>query len=288
MAKDVDLTSKEWIDIVFDGKNKDFGAYQMRANSTARHNKAVLIVLAILAAIFIALILAVNGVFSKSEEDANAGIDQEQFTTYDPDAEEEQEEIEEIPEIEQQPEEVIEKEEVANSLQNTEIEIVKDEDVKNEVKTQEETRDDNRAIGAVDVSDGVDDFTKQTVKEEVVIVEKKPEPKPVDDVIYNTANVQQQPEFPGGQEAMYKWIGEHLQYPAAAAEEGASGKVTIEFVVSKTGAIENAKVIRGRHPALDKEALRVVKAMPKWNPGRNNGQPVKVTYILPVQFKLNQ
>ncbi len=62
----------------------------------------------------------------------------------------------------------------------------------------------------------------------------------------------------------------------------------MEFVVSKTGAIENVKVVRGRHPALDKEALRVVKAMPKWNPGRNNGQPVKVTYILPVQFKLNQ
>ena len=59
-------------------------------------------------------------------------------------------------------------------------------------------------------------------------------------------------------------------------------------MVSKTGAIENVKVLRGRHPALDKEALRVVKSMPKWQPGRNNGQPVKVTYTLPVTFRLQQ
>ena len=286
MAKDVDLTSQEWLDIVFDGKNKEYGAYQMRATSTARHNKAVIIVLIILALIFIGLILAVNGVFSKAEEETNVGIEQEQLSLYNPDDEIEEEETEEIPEI---PEEKIEmpKEEVANSIQNTAIDIVKDEEVVNEVKTQDELKEDNRQMGAIDVSDGVDDLTKKTVQEEVVIVEEKPAPKE-DNIIYTTANVQQQPEFPGGVEAMYKWIGEHLQYPAAAAEEGAQGRVTVEFVVSKTGAIENVKVVRGRHPALDKEALRVVKAMPKWNPGRNNGQPVKVTYILPVQFKLNQ
>ena len=286
MAKDVDLTSQEWLDIVFDGKNKEYGAYQMRATSTARHNKAVIIVLIILALIFIGLILAVNGVFSKSEEETNVGIEQEQLSLYNPDDDIEEDEPEDIPEI---PEEKIEmpKEEVANSIQNTAIDIVKDEEVVNEVKTQDELKEDNRQMGAIDVSDGVDDLTKKTVQEEVVIVEEKPAPKE-DNIIYTTANVQQQPEFPGGVEAMYKWIGEHLQYPAAAAEEGAQGRVTVEFVVSKTGAIENVKVVRGRHPALDKEALRVVKAMPKWNPGRNNGQPVKVTYILPVQFKLNQ
>lgn len=283
MAKDVDLTSKEWLDIVFDGKNKEYGAYEMRATSTSRHNKAVLIVLGILVVILVVLILAINGVFSKAEEEANVGIEQEEMTLYNPDDEIEEEEVEEIPEIpEEKPE--MPKEEVANSIQNTEIDIVKDEEVVNEVKTQDELREDNRAIGAIDVTDGVDDFTKQTVKEEVVIKEVVEEPK--DDIVYNTANVQQQPEFPGGDAAMYKWISEHLQYPAAAAEEGVSGRVTVEFIVSKTGTIENARVVRGRHPALDKEALRVVKAMPKWNPGRNNGQPVKVTYILPVTFRL--
>lgn len=284
MAKDVDLTSKEWLDIVFDGKNKEYGAYEMRATSTKRHNKAVLIVLCILILILVVLILAINGVFSKAEEETNVGIEQEQLTLYNPDDEIEEEEVEEIPEIpEEKPE--MPKEEVANSIQNTVIDIVKDEEVVNEVKNKEELLEDNRAMGAIDVSDGVDDLTKQTVKEEVVIKEEVVE-KPKEDIIYNTANVQQVPEFPGGDAAMYKWISEHLVYPAAASEEGVSGRVTVEFVVSKTGAIENVRVVRGRHPALDKEALRVVKAMPKWNPGRNNGQPVKVTYILPVTFKL--
>lgn len=284
MAKDVDLTSKEWLDIVFDGKNKEYGAYEMRATSTARHNKAVLMVIGILVVILVVLILAINGVFSKAEEETTTGVEQENMTLYNPEDEIEEEEIEEIPEIpEEQP--VMEKEEVANSIQNTEVDIVKDEEVVNEVKNQDELREDNRAMGAVDVSDGVDDLTKQTVKEEVVIKEEVVE-KPKEDIIYNTANVQQQPEFPGGDAAMYKWLGENIQYPAAAAEEGVSGRVTVEFIVSKTGAIENVRVVRGRHPALDKEAIRVVSKMPKWNPGRNNGQAVKVTYILPVTFRL--
>lgn len=122
------------------------------------------------------------------------------------------------------------------------------------------------------------------VKEEVIVEEK---PKD-DNIVYTTANIFRQPEFPGGVEAMYNWIGEHLTYPVDAAREGAQGRVTVEFVVSKTGAIENVKILRGRHPALDKEALRVVKGMPKWNPGRKeDGEPAKVTYILPIQFRLN-
>ncbi len=138
-------------------------------------------------------------------------------------------------------------------------------------------------MGVQDINDGVDDLTKKVVKEEVIVVEEKPKE---DNIVYTTANVQQQPEFPGGEQALYKWLNDHVQYPASASEEGVSGRVIVEFIVSKTGAIENARVVRGRHPALDKEALRVVKSMPKWNPGRNNGQAVKVTYHLPVTFRL--
>lgn len=283
MAKDVDLSSKEWLDIVFEGKNKDFGAYKMRATSTSRHNKAVLIVVIGLAVILALLILSISGVFSKAEDDGGiAATEQQDIALYNPDEEEEieEEEIIEIPE--EQP--VIEKEDVANQIQNTIIDIVEDEQVVNEVKNQEELREDNRMIGGQDISDGVDDLTKQVVTQEVIVVEEKPK----EDIVYTTANVQQQPTFPGGESAMYKWIGDNLVYPAAAAEEGVSGRVIVEFVVSKTGAIENVRVLRGPHPALNEEALRVVKKMPAWNPGRNNGQPVKVTYVLPVSFKLQK
>lgn len=255
----------------------------MRSTSTARHNKAVLIVLVGLAVVIALLILSISGVFQRAEEEgADAATQQQDVALYNPEEEEIQEE--EVFEI---PEEKIEmpKEEVANQIQNTIIDVVEDDKVVNEVKTQEELREDNRQMGTQDISDGVDDLTKKVVTEEVIVVEEKPKE---DNIVYSTANVQQQPEFPGGEAAMYKWLSDHIQYPATAAEEGVSGRVVVQFIVSKTGAIEDVQVVRGRHPALDKEALRVVKAMPKWNPGRNNGQAVKVTYNLPVTFKLQK
>lgn len=283
MAKDVDLSSKEWLDIVFDGKNKEYGAYEMRSTSTSRHNKAVIIVLIALLVVMVLLILSVTGVFTRAEEDdVVAAGEQESVAMYDAEAEEEEEVIEEIEIPEEQP--VIEKEEVANQIQNTIIDIVEDEEVKNEVKNQDELREDNRMIGGQDISDGVDDLTKQVVTQEVIVVEEKP----VEDIVYTTANVQQQPSFPGGEQAMYKWIRDNMVYPAVASEEGIQGRVIVEFVVSKTGSIENVRAIRGPHKALEAEAVRVVKAMPAWNPGRNNGQPVKVTYVLPVNFRLSK
>lgn len=284
MAKDVDLTSKEWLDIVFDGKNKEYGAYEMRATSTNRHTKSVVIVVAGLAVIIVLLILSISGVFSKAEDDGDALVtEQENVALYDPE-EEEQEDEEEMEAYIPPEEEVMEKEEVANQIQNTIIDIVEDEEVKNEVKTQEELREDNRMIGGTDITDGVDDLTKNVITQEVIVVEEKPK----EDIVYNTANVQQQPEFPGGEAAMYKWLSDHIQYPAVAAEEGVQGKVIVQFIVSKTGGIEDVKAIRGPHKALEQEAVRVVKSMPAWNPGRNNGQAVKVTYVLPVTFKLQK
>mgnify|MGYP004446111561 FL=1 len=285
MAKDVDLSSKEWLDIVFDGKNQAFGAYEMRKGTTKRHTKAVVIVLIIIG--LLALGMGVAGVVSKyasgEEEGADASVEQ-QLAVYEAEEDEAEEEEETFEMPEPEIEEMI-KEDVANQIQNTIIDVVEDDKVVNEVKTQDELREDDRQVGVQDISDGVDDLTKKVVKEEVIIVEEK---KPVEDIVYTTANVQQQPQFPGGEAAMYKWLSEHIQYPPQAAEEGVDGRVTVQFVVTKTGAIENVQVVRPRHPALDKEAIRVVKSMPAWNPGRNNGQPVKVTFVLPVSFKLQK
>ena len=114
MAKDVDLTSKEWCDIVFEGKNKDFGAYEMREGSIKRHTRAVAIVLAGLCVILVLLILSITGVFSRGDEEgADAAIDQEMATFQSEDVVEEEEEIEEQVQFEE-PEEIIQPEEVAN------------------------------------------------------------------------------------------------------------------------------------------------------------------------------
>lgn len=281
MAKDVDLTSREWRDIVFEGKNKDFGAYKLRESSPARHTKAIVWVVISVAIILVLLILSVSGVFSKPEEEQITTATVQEIAA----VEAEEEEIEEEEEQFQmpEPEEVVAPEEVANQQRVTDLLIVEDDKLEDDkqVKNQEDVLENEAQAGALDITEGTNDLNKITIKEEVIAAPKVEEEQPM-----NIAMVEQKPEFNGGEAAMYKWLSENIVYPSAASEQGVQGRVVVEFVVGKDGSITNVRVLRPRHPALDKEAVRVVKAMPKWIPGRNNGQPVKVTYTLPVTFKL--
>ncbi len=93
------------------------------------------------------------------------------------------------------------------------------------------------------------------------------------------------PQFPGGEAAMYKWIDEHLKWPANF-DEDAYGHVVISFVVETDGTLTEITVLRELHPRLAEEAVRVVKAMPKWIPGRKKGVPTRMSYNLPVRFRL--
>ena len=199
------------------------------------------------------------------------------MVTYDEEdiEEEETKEVFEIPE--EKPEEII-PEEVANSQQVTDLLIVEDDKIEEDkqVKNTDDVLENEAAIGSVDVTEGVNDLNKTIITEQVIEQPKVEEEQPM-----NMAMVEQQPEFPGGVSAMYAWLSSNIVYPSVASEEGVQGRVVVEFVVGKDGSITNVRVVRPRHPALDKEAVRVIKAMPKWIPGRNNGQPVKVTYTLP-------
>ncbi|MCI6393478.1 MAG: energy transducer TonB [Bacteroidales bacterium] len=280
MAKDVDLSSKEWCDIVFDGKNKEYGAYQLRATSVKRHTKALLSVVIVLALILTAIILVMTGVFKSADEDINAKNEQEEVIMAPEDIPEEEEQME-IPE--QKPEEVQAEEEVAATQAVTEVKIVETVDKDREVKDQEQVLENTAQLGADDHK-GVEDVNRDRVVKEVV--EVKPVEKPKEEGPLSVAMVEQKPSFPGGESAMYKWLQDNIIYPAAASEEGVQGKVTVQFIVEKDGSITHVQVVRGKHPALDAEAARVIRKMPRWTPGRNNGQPVRVTYHLPVQFKL--
>lgn len=280
MAKDVDLSSKEWCDIVFDGKNKEYGAYQLRATSVKRHTKALLSVVIVLALILTTIILVITGVFKSADEDINAKNEQEEVIMAPEDIPEEEEQMD-IPE--QKPEEVQAEEEVAATQAVTEVKIVETVDKDREVKDTETKMADTSQFGAEDHK-GVEDVNRDRVVKEVV--EEKPVEKPKEEGPLSVAMVEQKPSFPGGESAMYKWLQDNIIYPAAASEEGVQGKVTVQFIVEKDGSITHVQVVRGKHPALDAEAARVIRKMPRWTPGRNNGQPVRVTYHLPVQFKL--
>ena len=100
--------------------------------------------------------------------------------------------------------------------------------------------------------------------------------------------VEEMPEYPGGMKALYSYLGENIKYPDEAKKNGISGTVYITYVVEKDGSVSNAKVLRGASPELDKEAVRVVSAMPKWKPGKQKGIPVRVQYNLPIKFALDE
>ncbi|MGB0882403.1 MAG: energy transducer TonB [Vicingaceae bacterium] len=95
------------------------------------------------------------------------------------------------------------------------------------------------------------------------------------------------PEYPGGSREMIKFIQKNVQYPDSAREENIQGKVYLTFVVDTTGKLDDISVIKSVHPSLDKEAIRVIKKMPKWKPGTQKGKPVRVKFNLPINFKLD-
>lgn len=98
--------------------------------------------------------------------------------------------------------------------------------------------------------------------------------------------VEQQPQFPGGQNALTQWLGANMKYPQIAEENGIEGRVMMQFIVRSTGEITDIKVARSVDPSLDKEAIRVISSMPKWIPGKQGGEAVNVRYTMPLTFRL--
>ncbi|MBI9065818.1 MAG: energy transducer TonB [Salinivirgaceae bacterium] len=99
--------------------------------------------------------------------------------------------------------------------------------------------------------------------------------------------VENMPEFPGGDVELRNYINKNVVYPEIAKENGIQGRVFIQFVVNRNGEVEGVKVVRGVDPSLDKEAVRVIKTLPKWAPGSQRGKPVKVSFTVPINFQLN-
>lgn len=283
MAKDVDLSSKEWTDIIFEGKNKDFGAYELRKGSVKRHNRAMVAVVIIIIALAV-LAFLVNTVIKQMEARPEDQIEQQMAMMATEQVEEEEEEPEQQRVEEEKPQEI--PQEVLNTVKATEIAIVADEEVKDEIKSAEDLKKDETRIGTADVDTGTDDDrgAAQEIKAEVPVEKPEPKPEPKKEEIFKA--VEQMPQFPGGDGALMSYISSHIRYPSAAAENGVQGRVVVQFVVTKTGSIGQVKVVRSKDPDLDREAVRVVKTLPKFVPGKMNGQAVNVWYTLPIQFKL--
>jgi protein TonB len=111
------------------------------------------------------------------------------------------------------------------------------------------------------------------------------DPEPVIEQIFEV--VEQNPQFVGGMLKLYEYLGKHIQYPEMAKENGIQGKVFVQFVICKNGKIESAKIVKGVHSSINNEALKVVKSMPNWIPGKQRGIPVKTRFTLPIKFKIS-
>lgn len=282
MAKDVDLSSSEWIDLIFEGKNKNFGAYTLRRASAKRHNRAMLVILVVLLIVALLGLLA-NTVLQQADARPEDQVEQALIDYSTEDQQDDEPEEPEQQRVEEQLPEAL-PEEILNTVKATELAIVRDEEVVEEIKSQDDLKDTDTAVGTTDFDKGTDDLNVvREHKNEIIVEEKKPEP--VDDnKVFDV--VEQKPQFPGGEAALLKYVAEHIRYPAMAQENNIQGRVVVQFVVTKTGAVGEVKVVRGKDPDLDKEAVSVVKSLPKFVPGKMNGHAVNVWYTLPIQFKL--
>lgn len=175
-------------------------------------------------------------------------------------------------------------EEILNTQQEEDIPEPEPEQPEPEVTTELEVVDDDADIkNELGIVDAGDNANKQ--QEEVVITDVGTEEVVEEEEIF--VFVEEYPSYPGGEEALYKYLSQNIQYPDVARDNNITGTVVIRFVVEKDGSITKAAIAREIGGGCGKEALRVVNSMPKWKPGKQSGKAVRTEFTLPVQFQLD-
>jgi protein TonB len=270
MSSKINIYSQEWCNIVFDNKNKSYGAYELRDNSGKRHLRALLIasvcfILAICSPFILKQIMPAKKV---------ANVEVNTMSNIKVDKKEEKKNDNEEVKIPEEP--------LKNTIQYVPPVIKPDEEVPDDqvIKTQDELNQTTAAIsikdqkgvdvGGIDVAD-LDKGTDQIVN---------------DDDAPPVTFVENMPDFPGGEAARQKFLGENVKYPSIARESNIEGTIYVQFVVERNGKITNIQLKHGIGGGCDEEALRVVRKMPNWNPGRQNGQTTRVQFIMPIKFTL--
>ncbi len=281
MAK-IDLYDPKWVDMVFAGKNKEYGAYQLRKGTSGRNIKSLLIL--VIAAALVGGFLAWKVIEQKQAEEQQAYMEAMEFAKLQKQAEKEKKKPEKV-----QPKVEMKKEiPVARETQKFTAPVIKkDELVKeeNQVKQMDQL-DAKVAVGTKD-EEGVKDRTVEAVRSDIAVAAPPPPPAPKPEVSNKVFDVvEEMPSFPGGQAALMSFLSSNIKYPVVAQENGVQGRVIVGFVVERDGSITDVKVMRSVDPSLDREAQRVVKAMPRWKPGKQNGSAVRVKYTVPVVFRL--
>ena len=273
----IDLISNEWTDLVFEGRNQAYGAYKLRKGTAKRNVWALIIVGLAAALLYLGLQLQKMAEANKKVENTQA-VELAKLNTEKKEAKVEKKEI-----IKQEPEKVVEQ--VKSSVKFTAPIIKKDSEVKEEDEIKlDEVQKSDKAVGAFTV-EGNDEVGGAVLKAKEDIAAPEP-PKHVVEETKPFTVVEQMPMYPGGYAALMGYLRDNIKYPTVAAENGVQGRVVVGFIVERDGSITDVNILRGVDPSLDREAMRVVKSMPRWNPGKQNGSAVRVKYQVPVSFRL--
>lgn len=264
----INIFSDEWCDVVFEARNKEYGAYAFRKLSNKRHLKA-LIIASILFIIAISSPVLLKTIFPKSKE---KNIEVTTLANLKMEDNKPKEKI--IQDLEPPPP-------LKSSIKFTPPVIKADKDVADDQlpKTQEELQQSKLSISTADVK-GTDEEKGKLIGE----VDPNKGKIAQEEEVKPFLIVEQMPEFPGGPEDLMRYIKEHTVYPQMARETGISGTVFVQFVVGKDGRISDVRILRGIGGGCDEEAVRVVKSMPSWKAGKQNGVTVPVYFKIPIKF----
>lgn len=261
----LDLLKTQWVEIVFEGRNKLYGAYELRKNDKKNTYKSFVIG-AVIFAFLVSIPMLANLIPDSSDKDET--LDTKIVAIKLPPKQEKPKDLNLPPPPPPPPKQ--------DQVKFVKPVVAKAEEVTEEPPKIEELK--TKKIGNETIKGDPD--AKLTI--EPVGNGPKDVVEADDNAIYNTAGIEVKPDFPGGIEKFYKYISRNYQVPE---EEGLKGKVFVSFVVEKDGSLTDIKVIRDIGYGTGKEAIRVLKASPKWTPGEQNGKKVRVLYSLPINIQ---
>ena len=282
MAK-IDLYDPKWVDMVFAGKNKEYGAYQLRKGTSGRNIKSLLIL--VIAAALVGGFLAWKVIEQKQAEEQQAYMEAMELAKLQEQAKkEEKKKPEKVqPKIEAKKEIPVARE----TQKFTAPVIKKDELVKEENQVKQMDKLDEKVAVGTENKEGTKDRLAEAVRSDIAVAAPPPPPAPKPEVSNKVFDVvEEMPHFPGGAAALQAFLSSNTKYPVVAQENGVQGRVIVSFVVERDGSITDVRVVRSVDPSLDREASRVVRSMPRWSPGKQNGSAVRVKYTVPVVFRL--
>lgn len=279
--------NSEILDIIFEQRNKTYGAYQLRQSYGERMRNSLGISLFIcLCFIFFIFRFGANPSITSTEKGIITEVmevDKEQFMP------------KKLPEQPKQPEAQSSVPPPSAPTNRFVDPVVKpDESVKNEEKMtaqkdiihQPDTKTNTEGDPNKPVTDNKENKPATTDKPTAPVVEKTTKTVNNPPIIHTFAEVM--PEFEGGQKALMKYLAKHIKYPSVAIENQIEGTVFVEFIVNEDGNVSSPRVVRGNlGGGCEEEALRVIGKLPKWKAGKQNGKAVKVRYTVPVKFQLN-